>query len=98
MAKHFKLDAVHYYHDHRDLGLVGCAKNLNISQQTLRPTIGYSFRPRQCLRITGVHTCYEKHAAQLLKKSFSVGYNACIESFHSLIKREWLNRFRIRVK
>ncbi|SDF79519.1 IS3 family transposase, partial [Sporomusa acidovorans] len=22
--------------------------------------------------------------------------NACIESFHSLIKREWLNRFRIR--
>ena len=21
--------------------------------------------------------------------------NACIESFHSLIKREWLNRFRI---
>jgi len=22
--------------------------------------------------------------------------NACIESFHSLIKREWLNRFRIK--
>ena len=22
--------------------------------------------------------------------------NACIESFHALIKREWLNRFRIR--
>ena len=22
--------------------------------------------------------------------------NACIESFHSLIKREWLNRFKIR--
>lgn len=22
--------------------------------------------------------------------------NACIESFHSIIKREWLNRFKIR--
>ena len=22
--------------------------------------------------------------------------NACIESFHAIIKREWLNRFRIR--
>ena len=39
MAKHydkqFKLDAVRYYHDHRDLGLQGCASNLGISQQTL---------------------------------------------------------------
>ena len=33
MAKHhdkkFKLDAVQYYHDHRDLGLQGCASSLN---------------------------------------------------------------------
>ncbi len=29
------------------------------------------------------------------KKTFPWN-NACIESFHSLIKREWLNRFRIR--
>ena len=39
MAKHydkqFKLDAVQYYHDHRNLGLQGCATNLGISQQTL---------------------------------------------------------------
>ena len=39
MAKHydkqFKLDAVQYYHDHRELGLQGCASNLGISQQTL---------------------------------------------------------------
>ena len=31
MAKHFdkqfKLDAVQYYHDRRELGLVGCASN-----------------------------------------------------------------------
>ncbi len=32
--KQFKMDAVQYYHDHRDLGLIGCAHNLGISQQT----------------------------------------------------------------
>ena len=39
MAKHydkqFKLDAVQYYHDHKNLGLQGCATNLGISQQRL---------------------------------------------------------------
>ena len=39
MAKHydkqFKLDAIQYYHDHRELGLRGCASNLGISHQTL---------------------------------------------------------------
>lgn len=39
MAKHydkqFKIDAVQYYHDYRDLGLQGCALNLGISQQSL---------------------------------------------------------------
>lgn len=39
MAKHydkqFKLDAIRYYHDHRELGLQGCASNLGISHQTL---------------------------------------------------------------
>lgn len=39
MAKHydrqFKLDAIQYYHDYRELGLQGCASNLVISHQTL---------------------------------------------------------------
>ena len=39
MAKHydkqFKLDAIQYYLNHKDLGLKGCASNLGISQQTL---------------------------------------------------------------
>lgn len=39
MAKHFdkqfKLDAIRYYNDHKDLGLIGCASNLGISQQSL---------------------------------------------------------------
>ena len=34
MAKHydkqFKIDAVQYYHDHKNLGLIGCASNLGI--------------------------------------------------------------------
>ena len=33
--KQFKLDAVQYYQDHKDLGLQGCASNLGICQQTL---------------------------------------------------------------
>lgn len=26
--KQFKIDAVQYYHDHKELGLIGCASNL----------------------------------------------------------------------
>lgn len=33
--KQFKLDAIQYYQDHKDLGLIGCAANLGISQQSL---------------------------------------------------------------
>jgi transposase len=33
--KHYKLDAVQYYQGHKDLGMVGCAANLGISQQTV---------------------------------------------------------------
>lgn len=33
--KQFKMDAVQYYHEHRDLGLIGCAHNLGISPQSL---------------------------------------------------------------
>ena len=40
-----------------------------------------------------------RDATQKMTRSYShTGYpydNACIESFHSLIKREWLNRFKI---
>ena len=33
--KQFKLDCIQYYHDHKDLGLIGCANNLGISHQSL---------------------------------------------------------------
>lgn len=33
--KQFKLDAVHYYMDHKDLSIHGCAANLGIGYSTL---------------------------------------------------------------
>ena len=33
--KQFKIDAVQYYHDHKELGLKGCAANLGVSHQSL---------------------------------------------------------------
>ena len=33
--KQFKLDAVQYYEDHKDLGVRGCAENLGIGYSTL---------------------------------------------------------------
>lgn len=32
--KQFKLDAIQYYEDHKDLGLRGCAENLGIGYST----------------------------------------------------------------
>lgn len=46
-----------------------------------------------------VSAAYLKAAKGLILSYSKKGYpydNACIESFHSLIKREWLNRFKIR--
>ena len=42
---------------------------------------------------------YEKVTANMQRSYSKKAYpwdNACIESFHSLIKRKWLNRFKIR--
>ncbi len=33
--KQFKLDAIQYYQDHKDLGVRGCAENLDIGYSTL---------------------------------------------------------------
>ena len=45
-----------------------------------------------------IHSAWHE-ATETMQRSYShSGYpydNACIESFHSLIKREWLNRFNI---
>ena len=34
-SKEFKLNAVQYYLDHKELGVVGCASNLGISENSL---------------------------------------------------------------
>ena len=34
--KQFKLDAIQYYQDHKDLGVRGCAENLGIGYSTLK--------------------------------------------------------------
>ena len=34
-AKQFKLDAIQYYQEHKELGVRGCAKNLDIGYSTL---------------------------------------------------------------
>ena len=50
----------------------------------------------------GIHyTCkqYKNYVKDFIRSYSKKGYpydNACIESFHSLIKREWLNRFKIK--
>ncbi len=65
MAKHydkqFKLDAVQYYHDHKNLGLQGCATNLGISQQTLS-------RWQKELRETGVSRHYHAGRKNCVKQ------------------------------
>lgn len=34
-SKEFKEDAIKYYNDHQDLGIIACAKNLGISKSAL---------------------------------------------------------------
>ena len=68
--------------------------NCNTRRKIEEPLILHSDRGSQYVskeykRITaGIQCSYSKKAYPW--------DNACIESFHSLIKREWLNRFKIR--
>ena len=42
---------------------------------------------------------YQKATEKMQRSYFKKAYpwdNACIESFHAIIKREWLNRFKIK--
>ena len=48
--KDFKYSAVKYYMEHRDLGLVNCARNIGISQQSLS-------RSKKELQDTGEIVC-----------------------------------------
>ena len=73
--------------------VVDTVNKAKASRPTSEPLIIHSDRGSQY-----VSEAYRK-ATEGMQRSYShKGYpydNACIESFHSLIKREWLNRFRI---
>ena len=74
--------------------VVDAINKAKIRRNTEMPLIIHSDRGSQY-----VSKAY-KEATAKMKRSYSKKAfpwdNACIESFHSLIKREWLNRFRIR--
>ena len=64
-----------------------------VRRKTDEPLILHSDRGPQY-----VSQAYRETAAKFQLSYSNTGYpydNACIESFHALIKREWLNRFRI---
>ena len=73
--------------------VVDTVNKAKASRPTSEPLIIHSDRGSQY-----VSEAYRK-ATEGMQRSYShKGYpydNACIESFHSLIKREWLNRFRV---
>lgn len=63
------------------------------ARSTIEPLVIHSDRGSQY-----VSEAYKKVTEGMMRSYSHKGYpydNACIESFHSLIKREWLNRFRI---
>lgn len=74
--------------------VVGCIEEAIRKRKGARPVIFHSDRGSQYVseavlrKLEGVTSSYSRKA--------SPWQNACIESFHALIKREWLYRFEIR--
>ena len=76
--KQFKLDAIQYYEDHKDLGVRGCAENLGIGYSTLTKWLK-DFRESGDILVRG-----------------SGNYASDEQKEIARLKREWLNRFKIR--
>lgn len=73
--------------------VVDTVKKAKSRRSTVEPLIIHSDRGSQY-----VSGAYREVTAGMQRSYSHKGYpydNACIESFHALIKREWLNRFRI---
>lgn len=73
--------------------VVETVKKAKAARSTVEPLVIHSDRGSQY-----VSEAYRKATEGMTRSYSHKGYpydNACIESFHSLIKREWLNRFRI---
>lgn len=80
----------------RNLDVAGIVKMLQEAKQCRKPgQLLVIHSDRGCQYVS---QAYIKETAQMRRSYSKKGYpwdNACIESFHSLIKREWLNRFKI---
>lgn len=73
--------------------VVAVVNKAKACRSTAKPLVIHSDRGSQY-----VSQAYRKVTEGMQRSYSKKGYpydNACIESFHSLIKREWLNRFRI---
>ena len=73
--------------------VIECVEKAKAVRKVKKPLVIHTDRGIQ-------YVCKEyRNATEGMKRSYSKkGYpwdNACIESFHALIKREWLNRFEI---
>ena len=95
-TKQFKLDAINYRKEHLILHRLNVQRTwvkVKACRNTDLPLIIHSYRGSQYISNAW------REATEKMQQSYShSGYpydNACIESFHSLIKREWLNRFHI---
>lgn len=80
----------------RNLDVAGIVKMLQEAKQCRKPgQLLVIHSDRGCQYVS---QAYIKETAQMRRSYSKKGYpwdNSCIESFHSLIKREWLNRFKI---
>ena len=80
----------------RNLDVAGIVKMLQEAKQCRKPgQLLVIHSDRGCQYVS---QAYIRETSQMRRSYSKKGYpwdNACIESFHSLIKREWLNRFKI---
>ncbi len=71
-----------------------------LSFQAFSPSPNSSLNFHFISTLSLVYTTISSTKASTMQRSYSKKAfpwdNACIESFHSIIKREWLNRFKIR--
>ena len=108
--KQFKLDAIRYYQDHKDLGVRGCAENLGIGYSTLTKWLK-DFRESDDIPVrgSGNYTSDEQKEIARLRREVSDKTEAAPKagrrfSVSGMLKflgvsrsgyRAWLNRFKI---
>ena len=87
MPKKWKISAF-YKHQSKNFGIVFSSAQSELSRIRHNSDRGSQYVSKEYKQATA------KMNRSYSKKAFPWD-NACIESFHSLIKREWLNRFKI---